>query len=99
LERVCDRLLALNQTAFVRGRYILETVISAHEILHDSIKNKEKGLVLKLDYEKAYDIVNWQFLQEILISRGFRNKWVNWIMKLVKWVLFASVLMMKIAPI
>jgi hypothetical protein len=74
-------------------------VISAHEILYDSIKNKEKGLVLKLDYEKAYDRVNWQFLQEILISRGFRNKWVNWIMKLVKWVLFASVLMMKIAPI
>jgi hypothetical protein len=35
LERICDRLLAPNQTAFVRERYILESVVSAHEILHD----------------------------------------------------------------
>jgi hypothetical protein len=60
LERICDRLLAPNQTAFVRGGggYILESVVSAHEILHDSIKNKEQGLVLKLDYEKTYDRVD-----------------------------------------
>jgi hypothetical protein len=58
LEKVCDRLLASNQTAFVKGRFILESVVFAHEILHDAIKKKEKGLVLKLDYEKVYDIVD-----------------------------------------
>jgi hypothetical protein len=84
LERACDRLLAPNQTAFVRGIYILESVVSAHEILHDSIKNKEKGLVLKLDYEKAYDRVHWQFLQEMLIPRCIDSKWVNRIMRMVK---------------
>jgi hypothetical protein len=35
--------------------------------------------VLKLDYAKAYDKVNWQFLMEILEKRGFRSKWLNWI--------------------
>jgi retron-type reverse transcriptase len=84
LERVCDKLLAPNQIAFVRGRYILQSVVSAHEILHDSIKSKEKGLVLKLDYEKSYDTVDWQFLKEILVSRGFGKKWVKWIIRLVK---------------
>jgi hypothetical protein len=84
LERICDRLLAPNQTAFVRGRYILESVVSAHEILHDSIKNTEKGLILKLDYEKTYDRVDWQFLHEMLLSRGIDSKWVNWIMRMVK---------------
>jgi hypothetical protein len=58
LEKVCERLLSTNQTAFVRGRYILESVMSAHEILHDAKKNKEKYLVIKLDYEKAYDRVD-----------------------------------------
>jgi hypothetical protein len=58
LEGVCDRFLAPNQTAFVRGRYILESVVSAHEIIHAAIKNKEESLVLKLDYEKVYDRVN-----------------------------------------
>jgi hypothetical protein len=84
LEKICDRLLSLNQTAFVKGRFILESVVSAHEIIHSAMRNKEKGLVLKLDYEKAYDRVNWQFLEEMLVSRGFGAKWNAWIMRLVQ---------------
>jgi hypothetical protein len=71
LESVCERLLAHNQTAFVKGRYILESVVCAHEIIHDAMKNNVKGLVLKLDYIKAYARVNWHFLQEMLEIRGF----------------------------
>jgi hypothetical protein len=52
LEKICVRLLAPNQTTFVKGRFILESVISAHEIIQWAVKNKEKGLVLKLYYEK-----------------------------------------------
>jgi hypothetical protein len=58
LEILCDRLLAPNQTDFVRGRYILESVVSAHEIIHEAIKSGQMGLVLKLDYEEAYDRVD-----------------------------------------
>jgi hypothetical protein len=42
LEIICDRLLAVNQTAFVKDRYILESVVSAHEIIHDAENIKEK---------------------------------------------------------
>jgi hypothetical protein len=38
LEAICDRLLAPNQMAFVKGIYILESVVAAHEILHDTAK-------------------------------------------------------------
>jgi hypothetical protein len=55
---LCDRLLAPNQTTFVRGRYILESVVFAHEILHDAVRNGQRKIVLKLDYEKAYDRVD-----------------------------------------
>jgi hypothetical protein len=58
LENICDMLLAPNQTTFVKGRYILESVVAAHEIIYHTVKNGEKGIVLKLDYEKAYDRVN-----------------------------------------
>jgi hypothetical protein len=41
--------------------------------------------VLKLDYEKSYDRVDWSFLEEILSTRGFGVKWRSWVvMKLVK---------------
>jgi hypothetical protein len=83
LENLCDRLLAPNQTAFVRGRYILESVVSAHEIIHEVVRSGQKGLVLKLEYEKSYDRVDWQFLEELLQSRGFLGRWATWVMNLV----------------
>jgi hypothetical protein len=84
LGGIADKLLSHNQTAFVKGRYILESVIAAQEIIHGAIKEKEKGLVLKLDYEKAYDRVDWEFLEEMMSSRGFGSKWIRWVMRLVK---------------
>lgn len=41
-------------------------------------------MILKLDYEKAYDRVNLDFLIEILESRGFSPVWVSWIQKLIR---------------
>jgi hypothetical protein len=76
---VVDRLIASNQTAFIKGRYILESVATAHEILHSVHYNHSQGFVLKLNYEKAYDKVNWEFLLDILVKRGFGGKWLDWI--------------------
>jgi hypothetical protein len=76
---VIDRLISSNQTTFIKGRFILESVVTAHETLHSVYHGKEKGFVLKLDYEKAYDKVNWQFLLEVLRKSGFADKWVEWI--------------------
>jgi hypothetical protein len=58
IETLCGRLLAPNQTAFVRGRFILESVVAAHEIVHDTVKGGQKGMILKVDYEKTYDRVD-----------------------------------------
>jgi hypothetical protein len=58
--------------------------VAAYEIIHDIHENKESGVILKLDYAKAYDSVSWTFLEEMLLSRGFGDTWVKWIMKLVK---------------
>ena len=79
LVRICDRLVTHNQSAFIKGRYILESVVAAHEIIHDIAKRKEPGIIFKIDYEKAYDRVNWDFLEEVLKSRNFSNKWVTWV--------------------
>jgi hypothetical protein len=43
IEALCGRLLAPNKTTFVRGRFILESVLSAHEIIHDAVKKNKKG--------------------------------------------------------
>jgi hypothetical protein len=77
LGNCADRLISSNQTAFIRGRYILESVVTAHEVVHDVHHNKEEGVILKLDYEKAYDKVDLSFLEEMLRQRGFSQKWID----------------------
>jgi hypothetical protein len=73
-----NRIIAKNQIAFIKSRYILESVVAAHEVIHDVHSKKKKScLVLKLDYEKAYDRVDWGFLDDMLKSRLFRLKFRN----------------------
>lgn len=55
---MCTRLVATNKSAFIKGRYILECVVVAHEIVYSINASNQPGVVLKLDYEKAYDRVN-----------------------------------------
>jgi hypothetical protein len=60
-NRLCgisDLLISQNQTAFLKGRYILESVVAAHEIIHDVAYSDQSSFVFKLDYEKAYDKVD-----------------------------------------
>ena len=58
--------------------------MAAHEIIHEIARKKEIGIVLKLNYEKAYDRVNWDFLVEVLTSRCFSKTWINWIINLTR---------------
>jgi hypothetical protein len=48
-----------------------------------SINKKNARIILKLDYENAYDKVNLDFLLEILRLRGFGETWANWIKTIV----------------
>ena len=43
-----------------------------------------KGVVLKIDFEKAYDSIRWDFVEQILDRKGFYEKMKSWIMQTVK---------------
>jgi hypothetical protein len=79
LAKIINRLISFHQSAFIRGRYILESVVTAHEIIHEVHRKKDQGLVFKIDYEKAYDKVNLEFLFEVLELRGFNPVFIRMI--------------------
>jgi hypothetical protein len=83
LSSVVQRIVAPTQSAFIKGRYILESVVVAHEIVHSVNKSGEKGVVIKLYYEKAYDRGSWTFLFELLESRNFHPDMIKWIKQIV----------------
>jgi hypothetical protein len=41
-------------------------------------------MIIKLDFEKAYNRINWYFLAEVLVAKGFSNKWVELMMGVVQ---------------
>ncbi|GJX83607.1 RNA-directed DNA polymerase, eukaryota, reverse transcriptase zinc-binding domain protein [Tanacetum coccineum] len=67
------------QSAFIAGRQILDGPFILNEVLHWCNKKKKKSLIFKVDFEKAYDSVRWDFLDDVLKKFGFGNKWCNWI--------------------
>jgi hypothetical protein len=58
---VMSKLLLPCQTAFIKGRYITDGVMLLQEVLRESKFRKNQGVVLKIDFEKTYDKVNWDF--------------------------------------
>jgi hypothetical protein len=72
------------QTAFMPGRHILEGVVILHESIHELHRKKLDGVLLKIDFEKAYDKVNWSFLQQALQMKGFDPKWCAWIQRYIE---------------
>ena len=54
-----------------------------HEIVHDLKIRKSKAVILKLDFEKAYDSVSWHFLRRVLLAKGFEGPLVHRILQLV----------------
>lgn len=65
------------------GRQILDGVLIANEVIDCMKSSKSGGIILKVDFEKAYDCVNWDFLQFLLSRMGFGLKWISWIMECV----------------
>ena len=58
--------------------------MSLHEILHEMRITKKKGVILKLDFEKAYDKVQWDFMENVMRGKGFSEIWISWVMSSVR---------------
>jgi hypothetical protein len=53
---------SLSQNAFIKGRNLMDGVLSLHELMHYTHVKKQVGFIFKIDFEKAYGKVNWDFL-------------------------------------
>ena len=78
-----------DQNAFVKGRQILDASLIANEVVDFWQKRKEKGLICKLDIEKAYDNINWSFLMKVLHKMGFGSRWMEWIWQCISTTKFS----------
>jgi len=79
LRSIIGNLISENQKAFVGGRQIIDAVLIANELIVSRVKSGKPDVVCKLDIEKTYDHVNWDFLLYVMRRMGFGKKWIGWI--------------------
>jgi Reverse transcriptase (RNA-dependent DNA polymerase) len=83
LHIILSEIIRESQSVFLKGRYILDCVVTAHEVLHQVHLDKEEGLLFKMDFQKAFDYISWTYLQDLFVQRGFSPLWVSWMKKLL----------------
>jgi hypothetical protein len=54
----------------------LEGVIILHEVIHELKRSGRRGVLFKIAFEKDYNKVRWDFVQEVMVEKGFPNTWI-----------------------
>jgi hypothetical protein len=89
LKRILSFIISQEQSGYVEGRKILDSVILAHEVIHSLQTTKSPGMLLKIDLSKAFDKLSWDYMKATLLSFSFNHCWVNWIANLTSSALFS----------
>ncbi|GJW57675.1 RNA-directed DNA polymerase, eukaryota, reverse transcriptase zinc-binding domain protein [Tanacetum coccineum] len=67
------------QYAFVANRQILDGPFILNELIQWCNSKKKKTMIFKVNFEKAFDSVRWDYLDEVLKKFGFGDRWCSWI--------------------
>ena len=92
LKVVLSHLISENQSAFLTERFITDNILVAFELMHylDHKKSGKDGyMAVKLDMSKAYDRVEWIFIEKVMRRLGFHERWVDWIMRCITTVSYS----------
>jgi len=71
------------QTVVIHGRQILNGFLIANEIVEDAKRLKKDLLLFKVDFEKAFDSIDWSYLESVMKKMNFPTLWRKWIMECI----------------
>lgn len=74
LGRVMDKLVVPNQLVLFKSRLLVDGMVVVNEVV-DLARRPRKSV----DFEKAYDSINCNFMDYMLVRFGFNEKWRSWV--------------------
>ena len=78
-----DKLISNSQSAFIKKRCIQDNFLYVRNLARAYHRTKTLALLLKLDISKAFDLVSWEYLLELMEKRGFPCRWRDWLAMLL----------------
>jgi len=79
LQKVLFKIIASDQTGYIKNRYIGENIRTIIDIMQYTAKEQLPGILLQLDFEKAFDSVSWKFLNNTLSHFNFGPMFKKWV--------------------
>ncbi|GAU38427.1 hypothetical protein TSUD_396070 [Trifolium subterraneum] len=79
LRLVMGSVILESRTVFVCDRQILDGILTANEVVDEACRAKKELMLFKVDFEKAYDSVDWCYLDAAMGRMGFPTLWRKWI--------------------
>ena len=74
-----DQMISNAQSAFIKRRCIQDNFMYVRNLARAYHRKKTPALLFKLDISKAFDMVSWEYMLELLERRGFSNRWREWL--------------------
>ena len=79
MQKVLASIINYDQTAYVRGRYIGESIRLVSDILDCTEENSIGGILFSADFQKAFDSIEHPFLLAVLKSFGLGPQFIHWV--------------------
>ena len=79
MDKVLSLLINPDQTGFIKGRFIGQNIRLINDILEQTKLHNIPGILLQLDFRKAFDTIEWEFIQRTIALFNFGNSIQRWI--------------------
>ena len=79
IKSVLPLLIGREQSGFMSERFTGDNIRQVYDILSLSLEQKRPGIMLLIDFEKAFDSVAWSFIEKTLTFFNFKNDMINWV--------------------
>jgi len=83
LRLVISSVVFKTQSAFIKNQQILDGILIANEVVDEARKLKKELMLFKVDFEKAYNSIDWGYLDSVMESMSFPVLWRKWIRECV----------------
>ena len=79
LKSTLCRIISNSQSGFIPGRQLSDNTRFIYDLIHTADISNIDGLLMLIDFEKAFDSMSWKFIYNVLDFFGFNEKFINWI--------------------